>query len=217
MSIPKSKFRRMEGKLDIIKGIIFDLDGVLIDSYEAWQKLLNYALKNYGKKTISETEFQRFWGQGMEKDIEILLPEITLSQLQKFYEDNFQKFSNYIKVFPETEFVLKKLKEKGLKIAIASNSAPKILTFCIKEAGLEKYLDYFLGASDSLKGKPEPDILFKILEVLKLKKEEVLFVGDSPFDIEAGKRAGIKTVGIGIKGDKEIKNLKDLIYLIDLN
>lgn len=206
----------MEGKLDIIKGIIFDLDGVLIDSYKAWQKLLNYALKHYGKKTISEKEFQRFWGQGMEKDIEILLPEITLSQLQKFYEDNFQKFSNYIKVFPETEFVLKKLKEKGLKIAIASNSAPKILTFCIKEAGLEKYLDYFLGASDSLKGKPEPDILFEILEVLKLKKEEVLFVGDSPFDIEAGKRAGIKTVGIGIKGDKEIKNLKDLIYLIDL-
>lgn len=205
----------MEGKLGLIKGVIFDLDGVLIDSYNAWRKLLNYALKNFGKKKISEKEFQKLWGQGMEKDIEILLPELTISQLQKFYEENFQKFSKYIRIFPQTEQVLKKLKNMGLKIAIASNSAPRILSFCIKEAGIENYLDYYLGASDSLKGKPEPDILLKILEFLKIDKKEVVFVGDSPFDMEAGKRAGIKTIGIGIKGDFEIKNLIDLIWLID--
>lgn len=203
----------MEGNLDL-KGIIFDLDGVLIDSFNAWHKLLNYALKNYGKKELSKKEFENFWGQGMEKDIEILLPEITLKELQKFYEDNFQKFSGNIKVFPETREVLKKLKEKGFKIAIASNSAPKILSFCVKASEIEDFIDYYLGASDSLKGKPEPDILFKILEYLKLKNEEVIFVGDSPFDMEAGKRAGIRTVGVGIKGDFEIKSIKDLLSLL---
>lgn len=204
----------MESKLGIVKGIIFDLDGVLIDSFSAWHKLLNFALKNYGKKTLSEKEFEKFWGQGMEKDIEILLPEITLKELQKFYEENFERFAKYIKTFKETNIVLKKLKEKNLEIAIASNSAPKILSFCIKKAKIGKYIDCYLGASDSIKGKPEPDILLKILEFLNLKKDEVFFVGDSPFDIEAGKRANVKTVGLGIQGDFQISNLCEIFCLL---
>ncbi len=204
----------MESKLDIIKGIIFDLDGVLIDSFSAWHKLLNFALKNYGKKILTKKEFEKFWGQGMEKDIEILLPEITLKELQKFYEENFERFAKYIKVFKETKIVLEKLKEKNLKIAIASNSAPKILSFCIKKAKIEKYIDYYLGASDSIKGKPEPDILLKILELLNLKENEIIFVGDSPFDIEAGKRANVKTVGLGIHGDFQISNLNEILCLL---
>jgi len=204
----------MESKLGLIKGIIFDLDGVLIDSFSAWHKLLNFALKNYGKKILNKKEFEKFWGQGMEKDIEILLPEITLKELQNFYEENFEKFSRYIKVFGDTKNVLKKLKEKNFKIAIASNSAPKILSFCIKKAKIEKFVDYYLGASDSIRGKPEPDILFKILDFLNLKAEEVFFVGDSPYDIEAGKRANIKTIGLGIKGDFQISKLSDIFFVL---
>lgn len=204
----------MESKLGLIKNVIFDLDGVLIDSFSAWHKLLNFALKSYGKKELSKKEFKKFWGQGMEKDIEILLPEITLNDLQKFYEENFHRFSNYINVFPEAKNVLKKIKEKNIFISIASNSAPKILSFCIERAKIEDFIDYYVGASDSLRGKPEPDILFNILKYFKLKKDEVIFVGDSPFDIEAGKRAGIKTIGLKIKGDLEISKLDDLLFLL---
>lgn len=206
----------MESKLGLLRGIIFDLDGVLIDSFSAWHKLLNYALKNYGKKTLSKKEFEKFWGQGMEKDIEILLPEITLNDLQKFYEENFIKFSNYIKIFPETKFVLKKIKEKNILISIASNSAPKIIDCSLKIAKIDKFIDYYVGATDSIKGKPEPDILLKILAHLKLKNEEVVFVGDSQFDIEAGKKAKIKTVGIGIKGELQISKLSELPKLLYL-
>lgn len=206
----------MESKLGLIKGIIFDLDGVLIDSFCAWHKLLNYALKSFNKKTLSKKEFEKFWGQGMEKDIEILLPEITISELQKFYEENFIKFSNYVKIFPETKFVLKKIKEKNILISIASNSAPKIVDYSIRATKIDGFIDYYVGASNSTKGKPEPDILLKILEHLKLKNEEVIFVGDSLFDIEAGKKANVKTVGIGIKGDFRISKLSKLEELLML-
>lgn len=206
----------MESELGFLRGIIFDLDGVLIDSFLAWHKLLNYALKSFNKKTLSKKEFEKFWGQGMEKDIEILLPEITLNDLQKFYENNFIKFSNYVKIFPEAKFVLKKIKEKNILISIASNSAPKIIDYSIRATKIDGFIDYYVGASNSIKGKPEPDILLKILEHLKLKNEEVIFVGDSPFDIEAGKKANIKTVGIGIKGDLQISKLGELPKLLCL-
>lgn len=201
--------------MGLIKGIIFDLDGVLIDSFIAWQKLLNYALKSYGKKPITIEEFKKYWGQGMEKDIEILLPGVSLKDLQEFYEKNFKKFSKYIKIFPETGPLLEKIKSMGIKIAIASNSAPKILEYCIKRAKIDKIVDFYIGASDSIKGKPAPDILIKILEKFNFKPSEVLFVGDSPFDIEAARRASIKVVGIKIKGDFEISNLNDLLNFLN--
>ncbi len=205
----------MESKLGTIRGVIFDLDDVLIDSFYCWFKLFNYALKNFSKKEINIDTFKSCWGQGMEKDIEIYMPHITLKELQNFYEENFLRFSKYIKLFPETKGVLRKLKEKKYLLFVASNSSPKIVSYCLKSKGIEKYFDLFLGASHSLKGKPKPDMLLKILKELNLKNKEVIFVGDSQFDMEAGKRAKILTIGINIKGDFEIKNLGNLIDILE--
>ncbi len=122
----------MESKLGTIRGVIFDLDDVLIDSFFCWFGLFNYALKNFSKREISVDEFKNCWGQGMEKDIEIYMPHITLKELQNFYEENFLRFSKYIKLFPETKGVLRKLKEKKYLLFVASNSSTKNVSYCLK-------------------------------------------------------------------------------------
>ena len=81
----------------------------------------------------------------------------------------------------------------------------------LNDVGLGEYFDIFIGGDDIEHGKPEPDILYKALELSKLKKEEVLFIGDTKWDRLAAEKANIKFIGFRIDGNERIDDLKELI------
>ena len=194
--------------------VVFDLDGVLVDSFEAWRLLFNSALEANHHPPLTVEGFQAVWGQGVEADIKMFFQGQTAAALQHYYEDNFDRFIGAVHVFPDTRPTLEALRKRRLKLAIASNSAPHIIASTLAMGDIAQYFSVVFGANERLRGKPEPDTVLAALDGLKTAASDAVFVGDSPYDIEAGARAGVRTVGYQRDGGAwRIERLGELLEL----
>ena len=75
-----------------LRAVVFDLDGVLVDSFEAWRLLFNSALEANHQGALTVEGFQAVWGQGVEADIKMFFQGLTAADLQHYYEENFERF-----------------------------------------------------------------------------------------------------------------------------
>ena len=200
-----------------VKAIFLDLDGVLVDSYEAWFIVVNETLEYYKLETLSKKHFAGSFGDPIEKDAKTIYNGQTISEIKKMYAFFFRKNWGKIRIFKETIPVLKKLKKQGLRLALISNSSREIIDINLSRLKLKKYFDFTASMDDVRRGKPAPDSLLLALKKLKVKRNEAIFVGDTHNDILAGKRAKITTIGYGIKGDFRISSLKEIFNYFDSN
>jgi HAD superfamily hydrolase (TIGR01509 family) len=204
----------VEGAVAPLKAVVFDLDGVLVDSFEVWRHLLNSALERHARSPLTPEGFAAVWGQGMEADIRMFFPGLTVEELQAYYEGTFGRYLDHLKVFPDAGPVAEALRDRGVRRAIASNSAPLIIAETLERAGLAGLFPVVVGAGGRLRGKPEPDVILEALAGVGAAPGEALFVGDSPYDMEAGERAGVATVGLGRDGGRwRIERLGELLDL----
>ncbi|MCK4521695.1 MAG: HAD-IA family hydrolase [Nanoarchaeota archaeon] len=130
---------------------------------------------------------------------------------------DLKKYLKYIKLNKNAKKLLDYLKKNKIKIAVATNRGNS--TFLIlKKFKIKKYFDVIITDRDIKKAKPHPDSINKAVKKLKLKKSEVLYVGDDIVDIEAGKRAKVKVALYGNKfkgADYYIKDLMKIEELLD--
>ncbi len=198
----------------MVKAILFDMDGVLVDSIESWFRLFNKALKYFGRKEFTWQQFlDEVWGGPIERDAKKFFGK-TVDEVKKFYFDNFNSFKRNLKLFPNTEETLTKLKNKKLKLGIVTNTPKKQANKLLNYLKLEKYFDVVVGGDEVKNGKPAPDLILLACKRLKIKPKDSIYVGDANVDIIAGKKAKCFTVGFKIDGDKKINNLKELIKVI---
>lgn len=198
------------------KAALFDMDGVLIDSFEAWFFLFNKTLEHFGSKKLTKEEFNKgCWGVSSNIIGPKYFPNIPTKDIIEYYFKHFSEFRDKTKVLPGVENVLKELKKKGIKTAVITNTPHKQTEAIIKAVGLFRYFDIIVSFDDVKNGKPEPDMLFKACEELDVSADEAIFVGDTMPDIEAGKKAKIFTLGFKISaGNKRIDDIKELISII---
>jgi phosphoglycolate phosphatase len=194
-----------------IKLIIFDLDGTLVDAYPAIISSFNFVMKslNYPKQEARVIRRAVGWG-----DENLLKPFINLKDLKKalFLYRQHHKIAllRGAKLFPKVERVLRILKNKGYKLAIASNRPTRFSWIIIRHLKLDKYFDYVLCADRLKHIKPHPEILNKIRQGFHLKRSRVLYVGDMTIDAQAARRAKVKTIMVttGSSTVQEIKKEK---------
>ncbi|MBN1156423.1 HAD family hydrolase [Candidatus Woesearchaeota archaeon] len=194
----------------MIKAIFFDMDGVLVDSYEFWYRLFNFTLKHFKYPEMREEEFnEKIWGISTLEAVQRYLPKNTDKEMAEFYLEKYAEFEKYFRTYPDTISVLKKLKEK--KIVIVSNTHMEIAEEELKKCKIRSYVDILLCPNENLKPKPYPDMILEGLRQLKLKKEEAIFVGDTVTDMAAGRAAGIMTIGLRIDGgNRKIDKLEEI-------
>ena len=191
-----------------IKLIIFDLDGTLVDAYSAIIRSFNYTLKKLGLPEKDNLTIRRAVGWG---DKQLLSPFIKREKLSKalsLYRGHHKTaLLKYSHLFANVKQVLRYLKKRGYKLAVASNRSTKFSLILIRHLGIKKYFDYCLCADKLKHGKPHPEILRRIIRKFSLKPEQALYVGDMAIDAQAGRRAGIKTVIVtsGSSGPAEIR------------
>ncbi len=213
-------------KMKKFKLIIFDLDGTLIDAYEAITKSFNFAMKRFGYPQQSSLSIRRAVGWG---DVQLLNSFVSENDLagvlgiyRRHHKDSILKYS---KVFPGVNRLLAILKAKGYKLAVASNRPTRFSLLLISHLKLNRYFDYILCADKLKAGKPHPEILQRIMDRLSLKPSATLYVGDMVIDAQAGRRARVKTVIVttGSSSAREIrlekpwkiiKRIKDLPNLL---
>jgi phosphoglycolate phosphatase len=178
-----------------IKLIIFDLDGTLVDAYTAISRSVNYVMRKLGLRPQSTSTLRRLVGWG---DVNLLKPYVRIEDLKhvlslyrKHHKYSLLKHSH---LYPHVRSLLRQFKEKGYKLAVASNRPSKFSRILLRHLGIGIFFDYVLCADQARYGKPHPEMLNKIVKRFAFKKSQSLYVGDMVIDAQAGRRAKIKTI-----------------------
>jgi len=186
-----------------IKGVIFDLDGTLIDSLVAYRMAFNRSVERYNLKPIDIRELADFLNQflSLEELLKNLYPSLNPEDIQEFMVEMKNEFialsKDYITLKPHAREVLLSLKNQGMKIGIATGrmSRGDGKWRELKNLNIDSFVDTVVTAGET-KPKPDPASLIKCAEELDLSLDECVFVGDSRADVMAGKSAGVKIIAV---------------------
>ena len=199
----------------MIKAVIFDMDGVLVDSYPAWFHNFNYLRKAFGFSGISDSEYRKkAWSRGTKAVMNPYFPGCRYEDVSSASINHFKRFLKYVDINQQSHETLKKISEKRLKIGLVSNTHKPIINLIFKHYRLNKYFDVVISADDVKKEKPDPEGLLKCIEKLKVKKNEVVYIGDAIYDEMAAKRARVKFVGYR-RGKPKILQLRSLLNFLE--
>ena len=197
----------------MIKNIIFDFDGVLVDSEILVAKAFSKYMQEIGIKT-NEKEFANLAGKKTVEVIDILSEKYSLKDKQKFFDDIMNIASNiYKKELKTVVGVEEFLKKSKHNLYIGSNSMKNRILDGLKRVGLEKYFNpnhiYSFDLVDN--PKPHPDIYLKAVNDNDLIIDETIIIEDSVVGVNAGKNANIKVIGLTAGGhwhtDRDEKEL----------
>ena len=211
-----------------IKGLIFDLDGVLVFTdkfhYQAWKTMAD-ELGVYFDETINH----RLRGVSRMDSLEIILeryegPDLSLREKEKLAEKKNEIYRTLLEsmtpddVTKEVRDTLKKLREKGYKLAIGSSS--KNAKFILEKVELKDAFDAISDGNNITKSKPDPEVFLKAAEYLGLPPKACMVVEDAEAGIEAAKKGGMYAAGIGeaaksINADESLKTFSELVDIVD--
>ncbi len=196
------------------RAVLFDLDGVLVKSEEAWFLTLEEAGKKFRGRAITREEFMPTFGQGTAADVKAFEFNCTPAELDAFYRDEFVKRVPSIWVNPDAKRVLAGLKQTGRKCAVVTNSIAPVAKRLLEQAQVSGDFDTVVTADQVVNAKPAPDLVLKACSALGLMPVDTWLVGDSRFDLGAARAAGAYFVGFGIDGDARVDKLDALLALL---
>lgn len=166
------------------EGFIFDMDGVLIDS-EPTYKIINTSLFNSLGFNVDDALYETFIGLGVFKMWAILKEKFNLPESLEHYveldeEWKYSSFQKYeMEPIPGVENLILMLKEKGIKIAVASSSQRRTINTLLVKAGLLKYFELICSGDEIVNGKPAPDIFLKAADKIGIQPERCIVLEDS--------------------------------------
>ncbi len=189
--------------------MLFDLDGVLVDSRRAWYATLLDTARARGFPAMSYERFCASFGLGVAADIEEFFPGLEEAWLRAFYHERFATHLDQVAPMPGALATLQALAGAGLRRGVVTNSPRPLALELLERHGLWPWVET-LAASGDAPEKPAPDLVFRALEALGLGASEALFVGDSETDAKAAAAAGIRLIGMRRPGDPRIEELAAL-------
>ncbi len=175
----------------MIKSIAFDLDDTLIDGKKMHHAAVIVALNKFG---YARKRIKWIRGATTEEILTHNFPNMdpkTKKKIARYKRSIVQKYMNFAKILPHAIELLTYLKQNSLIIGMVTNNTHKELKHFLRYFKLKKYFDIVVGMEDAV---PKPsDAMFKIyMRKAKVKPKEMIYVGDSDYDILASKKAGIK-------------------------
>lgn len=184
------------------KLVIFDLDGTLVNTIADLGQSTNYALHKLGYPTYAIEDYKMKVGNGINKLFERALPEgektqenvlRVRSEFIPYYNEHNTDLSRPYQGMPE---LLELLQSRGIKTAVSSNKYQQATSKIISHFFPNIHWTAVYGQRDGIPIKPDPTIVYQILEVSGIDKAEALYVGDSCVDMQTGRNAAIETCGV---------------------
>lgn len=182
----------------MVKGIIFDLDGTLLDTLPDIHRVLNGSLAAFGLPAVSMEDTKIMVGNGARKLVERAVGGDNsgiAERVYRHYSENFARCDNALtKLFVGEERTLASFTAKGIKLAVVTNK-PQRATENVCARHLSRFcFSHIIGQSADFPLKPDPAAVLHIAGEWGIDKEELLFVGDGETDVETAANAGIKCV-----------------------
>jgi len=204
----------------VYKGIIFDLDGTLVNTLRDIADAANSSLKKHQFKSHPVDSYRYFVGDGLKTLVERIIPqhERTSENIYKLMETFKEIYQDswYKKSFPYhgIESMIDTLWSRGVKLAVFSNKPHHFTRLNIDHFFHDHIFSFVQGQIDEIPKKPDPTGALMIAEQLELDREDLVFIGDTAIDIKTGKSAGMKTIGVtwGFRDQLELEeNGADII------
>ena len=179
-----------------MRGVIFDLDGTLVDSLPGIAAALNEALSRHGFDGHPLSAVATFVGDGIRTTCQRALPEGTdpdlINRVAATHSEFYDKFwRDQTIVFPEVPELLDELKELGLALGVCSNKAHPFTVEMIAALLPAIPAKYVTGHKEGMGLKPDPASALAVARAMDLAPEELAFVGDSTVDYETARNAGM--------------------------
>jgi len=205
----------------MIKAILFDMDGVLIDAKDWHYEALNRALIHFGYKISRDSHLSTFDGLPTRRKLEMLSSSRGLPKgLHGFLNDLKQSYTleiSYQRCKPvfNHQYALSRLSQDGYKLAVCSNSVRQSIDAMMKLSSLSSYLNLVVSNQDVEKGKPDPEMYIKAMETLAIEPSECLILEDNEHGIQAAVASGGHLLKIGVPADVTYHAIKARIKEID--
>ena len=195
-----------------MRALLFDLDGVLVETYGVWHAVINAFARERGYPPISDEAMQASWGQGVDADARTFFPGTSVAELEGFYNSRFADHLDGLSVMPGASRVTGRIRAAGVPTAVVTNTPAPLARDLLRRAGVEP--DVLVGGTDVPRPKPAPDIVLRACELLGVVPEDAAVVGDSEFDRRAARAAGARFIGFRRPGDDRVDRLDELLDLI---
>jgi phosphoglycolate phosphatase len=200
-----------------IKMIIFDLDGTLIDSSVDISHAINYATEGTGISPVTVQETITLIGEGISRLFEKLIEkekiaadkELLVARFMEHYSAHLMDNTN---LYPGVKEALESL--AGYRKVVITNKRQGASAKILDVLGIAKYFDLIVGSDTTPERKPSPVPIHYALSMFDIKPGDAVIVGDSNFDVEAGKAAGIGTIAVTY-GYRPRSALQDADYIMD--
>ena len=196
----------------MLKAILFDLDGTLVNSLEDLADATNLALSTHGFPTHDVEDYKYFIGNGMQNLIEVTLPENSRDDAtrQKVFETFYEHYSNHFvdktKAYDGIKEVLLSLKEQGYKLAVISNKI-QVMTSIVVDKSVGNVFDAVYGKREGYLPKPDPALTLEVIRELGVKPENCVLIGDSGMDAATSVNVGCECIGAlwGFRTEEELR------------
>jgi len=210
----------------MIKYILFDFDGTVINTNDIILDALNYAVEKATGEKSHIDKINEALGHILIEQMKILTPdhpELTANFYKTYYREDMDEMTT---LFPGVIETMKGLESRGIRNAVVSNKGINGINHGLHKFNLSSYFDMIISAYDVENPKPHPEAAYKVLHKFNALPSEALLIGDSPHDIMCGKNAGIKTVlvdwtiyprdgFISCRPDYIIKSFREILKIVD--
>ena len=201
------------------KLVIFDLDGTLVDAYAAIVASFNHTMVKCGYPKQPAAVVKKAVGWGDANLLKpFLRPEDLNSALRLYRAHHRQALLRGVRMLPYALALLRCLKARGVKLAIASNRPAHFTGLILRRLKIRHFFDRVVCGDTVRFPKPHPLILNRLVKDLCISKAQALYVGDMALDVLTGRRAGIQTVAVatGSSSASELKKARPDFFFRDL-
>ena len=196
------------------KAVLWDLDGVLVDSapfhFQAWRELFQSLGKGF-----ADADFRRTFGLRNDAILRDILGELAPAEVERLarkkeelYRD---KIEGRVTAIPGAVDLLRCLQQTGMKMAIVSSAPGENVCVVLRSLGLEGVFEAVVAEEDAPKGKPDPQGFLLAAEKLGVAPPECVVIEDAPGGLEAAKRAGMRCIGLASSRPREALTGADLV------
>lgn len=188
----------------MIRAVIFDLDGTLVDSNELHVESWDETFRHFGKKFPKE-KLRAHIGKGGDQYLPEFLNEFELrtrgEEIEKYRGDLFiNRYRERVRPFPKVRELLQQLRDDGKKIALATSGNKSETEFYLKLLHIAELVDAHTSKEDVAQSKPQPDVFLSALNDLGVAAVEAIVVGDTIYDVQAAKKLELPAIGLTCGG-----------------
>ena len=187
-----------KGVIVLIKAVLFDLDGTLLDTNKLIYDSFCYAFKHVLNKELSKEEITSLYGRPLNRSFPKYTDneEVVQEMIDAYRSYNAKHHDNMCTPFNGVDELLKTLRSRGIKVGIVTSKRKTVAIRGMELGDILKYMDVVVSPELTEKHKPDAEPALKACEILGVNPNETIMVGDSSYDLLCGKAAGCLTCGV---------------------